>query len=150
AWAFSTAWNARRSFANQRARASRSRASRSRSRARRRCWAASGEGKARAGRTTRRRGSVMSGALADPQPNAAVLALLLGQGMAFLSCFESGFLHRIQLEQPVQLLRVAPGAAVVVVAHLAAGGVDDGGVGPAGEVDDEAGGLAAVEPGGAV
>ena len=44
-----------------------------------------------------------------------------------------GLLDGVGLEEAVELLLVAPGAVVVVVADVAGGGVDDGGVEPAGQ-----------------
>ena len=61
-----------------------------------------------------------------------------------------GLLDGVGLEEAVELRLVAPGAAVVVVADLPGGGVDDDRVEPAGQLDEQAGGLAARTAGGAV
>ncbi len=59
-------------------------------------------------------------------------------------------LDGVRLEQPVELLWLAPAPVVVVEADRAGGGVADDGVEPAGQPDEQAGGLALEERGGAV
>src|SRR5262249_14259992 len=148
-WAFSTAWKARLSRAIQRVRLALSRSRLAWSLWSRRCCSGLdvlGE----AGRMMRRRGAVMSGALKDLEPDAAVLERLLADLVALLAGLEPGLLHRIQLQEAVELGLLAPAAAEVVVAHFPGGQVDDHGVLPAGQLHEQAGGLAAVEPGGAL
>src|SRR5262249_6700881 len=98
----------------------------------------------------RRRGAVMSAALKDLEPDAAVLERLLADLVALLARFEPGLLHRVQLQEAVELGLLTPAAAEVVVAHLPGGRVDDHGVLPAGQLHEQAGGLAAIEPCGAL
>ena len=70
--------------------------------------------------------------------------------MALLSCFENGFLHRVALEEAVELGRVAPGAAVIVVLECAGGEVADAGVEPSWEPHEQPGRLGLEEFHGAV
>ena len=85
----------------------------------------------------------------DGEPDRAVGQGLLGDRVAPLAGLERGLLDGVGLEEAVELRGVAPGAAVVVVADPAGGGVDDGGVEPAGQLDEQPGGLAVEERRGA-
>jgi hypothetical protein len=49
------------------------------------------------------------------------------------------------LQEPVKLGLVTPGAVVVVVVNLPGRRVEDDGIGPVGQPDDQPGGLAAEE-----
>src|SRR5262245_38153022 len=128
-WARSTAWKARFSRAIQRGRAARSASSFDRT-----FWAwRSAGGRAAggaAGRTTWRRGAVMSGPREDLDLDAAVLERLLADGVALLTGLQLGLLHGVELQEAVQVGLLAPAAPVVVVAHRTGGGVDDHGVVP--------------------
>jgi len=70
---------------------------------------------------------------------------LLRDLVPFLAGFDARLLHGIDLEKSIQVALVAPGAIVVVVANLPGRRVDDGGIGPVGQPDDEARGQAAEE-----
>jgi hypothetical protein len=81
------------------------------------------------------------------QADAAVFERLLADGKTLLARFETCFLDRICLHEAVKLRLIAPAPAVVVVVHGARFGADDHGEGPAGQLQDEAGGRAAVKLG---
>ena len=65
--------------------------------------------------------------------------------MALLAGLDPGLLDGVDLQEAVELGLVAPGAVVVVVVDLPGRRVDDDGIGPVGQPDDEPGGLAAEE-----
>src|SRR5438874_2161711 len=58
-----------------------------------------------------------------------------------------GVPEAVMTAETMEVRRVAPVPFIVVVAHLAGQGVDDRGVLPAGQLHEQAGGLAAVELG---
>jgi hypothetical protein len=70
--------------------------------------------------------------------------------MALPAGLNRGLGQGVGLQQPAQVGRVVPQAFVMVEVDLALVGVDDGRVGPAGELDEEACGLASVDAGGAM
>ena len=61
----------------------------------------------------------------------------------------AGPLHGVNLEKAIELSLVAPGAVVVIVVNLPCSGVDDGGIDPVWQPDDQAADLAAEELSGA-
>ena len=65
--------------------------------------------------------------------------------VALLAASSFAFSTAYSLEEAVELGLLAPAPLEVVVAHLAGGGVDDGRVAPAGQLQQQALGLAAVE-----
>jgi hypothetical protein len=70
--------------------------------------------------------------------------------MAALSRLYSCLLNGVQLEQPVELLLIAPAATKVVEPNLGRGRVDNDRIEPIGKLDDEPGNFAAEQRGGAV
>ena len=65
--------------------------------------------------------------------------------MALLAGLDPCLLDGVDLQEAIELGLVAPGAVVVIVADLPGRRVDDDGIGPVGQPDDEARGLAAEE-----
>jgi len=58
---------------------------------------------------------------------------------------ESTWSDRVGLQEPVELGLVTPGAIVVIVANLASRHVDEDGIGPVGQPNDQPADLAAEE-----
>jgi hypothetical protein len=71
---------------------------------------------------------------------------LLADAETSLPRLHFGFLDAIHLNKPIELLLVAPVSAEIVVPNGASERVDHDGILPAGELDDQARGRAAVEP----
>jgi len=86
---------------------------------------------------------VISEALADLDQYATILKRFLADAVAPLPRLKLGFFNGIHLDKPIEMLLVTPVAVVVIVAHGAGERVDDSGVLPAGQLDQEPGGLAA-------
>src|SRR5262245_49957963 len=86
-----------------------------------------------------------SASLDDLQPDTAVVQRLLGDGVALFPGLEPGYLHGVELQEAVEVLRVAPLALEVVVRDLAGGRVDDRRIQPAGQRDEQSGRLAREE-----
>ena len=82
---------------------------------------------------------------ADGQLDRSVGQGLLGDLVALLAGLDPRLLDGVDLEEAIQVALVAPGAIVVVVADLPGRRVDDDGIGPVGQPDDEPRGLAAEE-----
>src|SRR5947209_1349405 len=70
--------------------------------------------------------------------------------MAPLQCIEPSLLNRVGLHEPIEMLLIAPGAAVVVVAHAAGEVIDDNRILPAVQLHEQAGRFAAEEARGAM
>jgi DNA invertase Pin-like site-specific DNA recombinase len=96
------------------------------------------------------RAAARAAALPHLEQDAAVRQRLLGDAVAPEPRLDLGLLDGVHLNQPVEVPLVAPLAAEVVVADDPGGGVDDDRVLPVGEPDEQARGLAAVKPRGAV
>src|SRR5262249_58584103 len=91
-----------------------------------------------------------SAPLDDGQPDAAVLQCLFADLKPLGAGFDTALLDGVKLEEAIEVLPLAPAALVVVEADLAGGGVDDDRVAPARQADEQAGGLAAEQAGGAL
>src|SRR5262245_53861661 len=87
----------------------------------------------------------MSGPRGDAEPDAAVGQRLLGDGVALLAGLQAGLLDRVGLQEAVELRLFATSAFKAVEVDGARRGVDDGGVLPAGQVQQQASRLAAEE-----
>ena len=81
----------------------------------------------------------------DGQLDRAVGQRLLGDAVALPAGLDLGLFDGVGLQKAVELLLVAPGAAVVVELQAAAGQVADDRIVPAGQLDRQAGGRAAEE-----
>jgi hypothetical protein len=86
----------------------------------------------------------------NDEPDGAVGERLLGDGVTAFTGLEGGLLDGVGLEEAIELLLPAPGLVEVVEPDAAVGGVEDDGVEPAGEADEDPGGLPLEEPGGGV
>ena len=87
----------------------------------------------------------------DGELDGAVGQGLLDDAVAPLAGLDRGLLDGVGLEEAVELLLRAPAAVVVVVADAGRSAVStDDGVEPAGQLDEQPGGLALEQPGGAV
>ena len=86
----------------------------------------------------------------DGQPDRPVGQRLLGDGVAPLPGLDRRLLHRVPLDEAVEVPGVAPTPAVVIVAQLPGLDVADDRVEPVGELDEQADGLPLKERGGAV
>ena len=74
----------------------------------------------------------------DLEANAAVLESGFRDGVALLAGFDLRPLDRVHLQEAVQMDLISPFATVCVAADFTARDVDDGGVGPARELHDQA------------
>src|SRR5688500_6207472 len=84
-------------------------------------------------------------ALPDLELDAAVGELGLAELVALGTGLQAGFLNGVHLQELVEVALVAPRAVVVVELYGARSCVDDDGVQPVWELDDEPGDFAAVE-----
>src|SRR6266446_9455171 len=79
----------------------------------------------------------------DLEHDATIRQGLLVDDMSFLAGLQLGFLDGVNLQKAIELLLLSPFAAVIVIGQRAREWVDDHGVGPTGQMEDEPGGLVA-------
>src|SRR5258708_33039583 len=88
----------------------------------------------------RRRGAMdISTSFDDLQFDAAVLELLFADLVASLSTFKFGFLHGIHLHEAIQLGSIAPFAVEVIEVNGAGSNIDNRGILPTRQLNDQAG-----------
>src|SRR3982075_2803446 len=97
------------------------------------------------GRTDGAGGGGGSAGLQQLEPDAAALERLLGDGVPLPAGLKSRPLHGVDLQEAVEELRVAPAALVVVEPDLAGRRVEDRRVEPAGQPEEQPGGLVGEE-----
>lgn len=86
----------------------------------------------------------------DGHEDAPVFQSTLGGGVPPPPRFDLGFLHRVDLGEPLQVPLLPPASAIVVIANHPAGRVDDDRIAPAGEFDEQPGDALAEQAGGAL
>lgn len=101
-------------------------------------------------RCTNQPASVPSASFTDLDQDAAILNDLLTEDEPLLPRLQLRLLHRVHLEQPVEMHLLPPTPLEVVVPDRSSLRVDDGGILPAGELNQQARRLPAIEPGNAL
>src|ERR1700722_5864348 len=98
----------------------------------------------------RLRGVVISSALDDLKPDASIFQGLFTDAVALPTSLQLGPLDGVGLQETVKMFLIAPVIVEVVELHIAAHGVDDDGIPPFGQLNDQTSGLTAVELGSAL